>query len=198
MKLLFKKILFVVLLLSYTIGSDLDDGFSAYDKKDYQTALNLFEKACNSGNDKGCKAYKELKNRLPICSMDELSFLDDNRYFKIGVSDSYPAILADSKTIQIDKKNKTIKVWMLWIANQKEQEKFIKDYGSKYKKFGYFKRLISIDYGKMNYKAIKVTDFDCSGKSIISFDFKDVKWKKIRPNGKIEKITKVIMKKYNL
>lgn len=49
-----KKIVMVVLLAGFGFAGDIDNGLKAFDKKDYKTALKLFQKACDSGDTSGC------------------------------------------------------------------------------------------------------------------------------------------------
>ncbi len=178
----------------HELGGLYKDGYGV--RKNLLLAIEYFQKSCEMGNKKGCKKYKNLEKLMPACSIEQLLFLEDQKYFKVGQKDGYPVIVADSKTIQIDTKKKVIKVWIYWIASKAEQQKFLKDFGKKYKKFGYFKRQMAIDYEKNKYKALRVKDLDVEGHVIMSFDFKGAPWKKIIPSGMIDQISKKIQKKF--
>lgn len=51
---MFKKLLIILLLVEIGFADIIDDGNSAYEKKDYQTALSLYKKACGAGYAVGC------------------------------------------------------------------------------------------------------------------------------------------------
>ena len=63
-----KNLFLVALLLTNFAwgqsGEELNkQAFRAYESGDYQTAFNLYGKACNAGDAKGCKNLEILKRR---------------------------------------------------------------------------------------------------------------------------------------
>ncbi len=117
------------------VGSSYENGLGV--KKDFQLASEFYSRSCNMGIELGCEWNTKLKAKMPICSQNDLSFANDKRYFDVSGNAYYPIILADANTIQIDKKNKTIKVWTSWIASQKGREDMIASLGNKYSNYGY-------------------------------------------------------------
>jgi len=144
--------------------------------------------------------YVSANNDWPfVCKLSELSAFKDKRYFGVGANRHSPLIIADSKTIQIDKKNKTIKVWTTWLASQEGRDDSIQSTGKyyNYNNFGYRKVMIIIDYGTLRFKKISTIEMNCDGTNITSVEMDDT-LKQIVPGSVIERITYEIMKKYNL
>lgn len=227
---------FVLLgLLSIAVhGDDAEDGFAAYNKKEYKNAFALFNKACDSGaadgclmvgaiyedgiivennnkfalanyskacdigNETACENYKKLQSNLPVCTEEELSFINDKRYFKVSSNKSYSSILADSKTITIDQKNKIIKVWTVWLYSPYGQQNATEEYGSKYSACGYIRRLDIINYTSMMTRGEASAEYRCDGTIVESNTLENSKWSKIIPESVIDAISNNILKKYNL
>lgn len=226
------KIVLLALLSVVSYGDDFQDGLDAINKKDYisafqiynkacdnnesggcmmvgsfykdglvvqksnQLALVYFAKACDMGNSNSCKDYKNLQNEIPVCTEDELSFLNNKRYFNVASSDSTPSIVADSKTIRIDKKNKVIQVWITFEFNKKGKDDYIHDYGQNYNNFGYSKFFYFINYRNMTNKNNTSTYYNCDGSFIETIG--SGQWSSIIPDSVMEGITETIMKKYHL
>jgi TPR repeat protein len=176
------------------VGAFFEDGLGI--QKNNQSAITYYNKACEMGDETGCKDSTRLQNALPVCTQDQLSFLNDKRYFNVASSDTNPVIVADTQTIRIDKKNKTIQVWVTFIFNQKGRDGWIQDYGKNYNSFGYFKDFEVINYANMTNKSNTSTHYNCDGGSIKTFG--DGKWYNTIPGSVMEVITQSIMKKYNL
>ncbi len=176
------------------VGFMLENGLGI--QKNNQSALSYYAKACEMSNEAACKDSTRLQNEMPVCTQDELSFLNDKRYFDVASSDTNPSIVADAKTIRIDKKNKVIQVWITFISNQKERDSWIQKYGQDYNNYGYYKSLYIINYGNMTYKTNTGTNYNCDGSPIKSFGASE--WKSIIPDSVMEGITQSIMKKYHL
>lgn len=232
MKNLFGKIVLVALLSVLSFGDDFQDAGAAYDKKDYKTAIGLynsacengdasgcdmvgymfkyglgvqknpwsaleyFKKACDMGNELGCKYVTEVQNEIPACTKDELSLLKDERYFEVASSVTNPLIVADAKTIRIDRKNKVIQVWTTYISSQKGRDESIQDLGQSYNNFGYYKSLKLINYGNMTNKMNTITYYNCDGSVIGTTGASE--WYNTVPDSVIEGITQSIVKKYHL
>lgn len=169
--------------------------------KNNQLALDNYSKACDMGHENACKLHTELQEAMPVCTESEISFLNDKRYFEVSstADKTFLSILADSKTIQIDKKNKTIKVWTIWLASQKGRDESIKNVGKydNYDNFGYRKYLFIINYGAMKSKTNSISENNCDGSIILSND-KPSEWRDIQPESVMEGIMESIKKKYNL
>lgn len=149
------------------------------------------------GNSRFCEIKTEIELIMPVCSEKEIEFSKDSRYFDVASADGYPLILADSKTISIDKKNKTIKVWIVYIASQKERDSIIKALNENYTNFGYAKHLYILNYTNRTSKIKQISYFDCSGDTI-DYDNKDTKWSDITPGSIMEAILESLMQRYKL
>lgn len=133
------------------------------------------------------------------CTDSELQVYNpsSNRYFSVGGSNDYPLILADTKTISIDRKKKLIKVWTTWLASDSGRQSYINQLGNNYSDYGVMKKLGIIDYGNMRSSIISYVDYSCSGNTIFIRDYKS-EFTNIIPDSVMEGITQEIMKKYNL
>jgi len=134
-----------------------------------------------------------------VCEPNELSFIADKRYFPAGGNDLFPLVFADSRTIQIDKKNKTIKVWTIWLSSQKGRDLMIQNLGKygNHNNYGFHRYLLTLDYRNMRDKLISLMHMNCDGTGIFNEDGGN-KWEQTAPGTLFEGITDEIMKKYNL
>jgi hypothetical protein len=135
-----------------------------------------------------------------VCELSDIDFIFNKRYFLVGGTSSdgsYPGIYVDGKTIQIDRKNKTIKVWSAWITSENGRQVQVNKYNGNYYNYGYSKSLEVIDYRNMRSKFISSIDYECNGNVIKSFNFNDT-WETIVPDSAMEGIARNIMKTYNI
>lgn len=134
-----------------------------------------------------------------VCEQADIANFGSKRYFFVAGNDYYPAVMADSQSIKIDKKNKFIRVWTVWLASYEGRADEIKglDQYANYSNYGYLKQLILIDYKNMRQKGEPSTDYNCDGNVITSGGYES-KWKNISPDSMMEGITRMIMKKYKL
>ncbi len=141
-------------------------------------------------------------NKAPwlfVCGSTDLQFANDKRYFFLSESDSNPLILGDSKNIQINRKNKTIKVWVTDLISYSKRQGIISKLG-KYDDFsnlGYDNQLLLIDYANMRYKIISFSYFNCDG-TVISTTKGDGVWDEIPPSTTMDGVTQSIMNKYKI
>lgn len=137
---------------------------------------------------------EEFKDSLYACKPSDLqSIVSDNRYFKVN-----PRIYADSKSIQIDHKNKRIKVWKLWLASDVQRDELLneeKHYD--YSNYGYSKTLMIIDYKNIRSKLLHSIDYNCDESVILDLPHKS-DWDNIVPESVGEIFTESIIKKYKL
>jgi len=133
------------------------------------------------------------------CEQPDLQKFGANRYFAVGDTSSFPLILADSQTIQINRKQKVIKVWTIWLTSEQGRQERIESLGKydNYDNFGYIKYLDTINYGNMKYKGDASVAYNCPGSLIDSSNSKG-EWEAIVPDSVMESIMKNIMKKYNV
>lgn len=132
-----------------------------------------------------------------VCESSDLNFATDKRYFFATASDTYPSIIADSKTIQIDRKNKTIKVWTAWLASEQERLQNVEELGAKYDNFGYNKYLFLINYATMKSQYLRVTSYSCNGSVVYTGDLKS-DWIEITPESVMEDIVETLVARYKL
>jgi len=179
------------------IGIYYEFGNSLINRNLYK-ALEYYDKACGMGHNWFCEQLPKLKEKMPVCSENEISFINDKRYFGVASADSFPLMLADAKTIQIDKKNKTIKVWTIWVGSNSGREYWINLLGKydNYANYGYDKSLDTINYGSMKFKSNSATHYNCNGSNISSSNTSE--WNDIVPGSVMEMITESIMEKYKL
>lgn len=137
---------------------------------------------------------------LYVCEQDDLKGFADNRYFTVASNDKYPLILADARTIKIDRKKKIITVWTVTLAAEDGKQDLMQamsQYGD-YSDFGYMKELSVIDYRNMRTLGKAISHHSCNGSAINSYNYNDNNWAAIIPDSVQEAITENIMKKYNL
>lgn len=181
------------------VGAIYEDGIVV--TRNYYKALEYYDKACGMGGNWSCERLPILKEKMPVCAESEISFTNDKRYFEVAstADNSFPLIVADSKTIKIDKKSKIIKIWTTWIASDSERQNKISTLGqyNNYDNFGYDKGLDTINYGSMKSKTDKYSRYNCNG-SVITSSNNSSEWDDIVPGSVMEVITNSIVKKYNL
>lgn len=219
------------LLTISAYGDDYEDGYTAYGKKDYQTAQRLLEKSCEADNkfachtmgimhqygkakdstdktalayyDKACEmgenlacfSHIELSSLSPVCSLDELSFTNDSRYFKVDGDNMFPLVFVDGKSVEIDKENQTVKYTTVSIASQEGRKNYIEFYGElgNCTNFGYNKTEEIIDYKNKKFTIKVAHSHNCDG-SIVSTHKADIEW---MPYGD-DSVSDTIIKRYNL
>ena len=161
-------------------------------------ASDYYKKSCDMGNKSGCEFSTEIQSTMPVCSENELYFIDDARYFDMGFfSNTDSMILADSKTVSIDRKNKTIKAWTLWISSKVGRDIFVKDLGYSYSNYGYTKNLDIFNYSNRTYERKQYSDSNCDGSIIYSHNTES-KWKEIPPGSAMESVLHGLIEHYNL
>lgn len=130
------------------------------------------------------------------CGLSDYDFVVDKpRYIFVASSDAFPIIMADTQTIQIDRKNKTIQVWTIHLSTGKEEFKILKT--SEYRNFGYFKKLTIVNYKTMKSKPLGAIAHNCSGSLLLNSDTAG-EWGNISPNSVDELIVETLVKKYKL
>ena len=120
-----------------------------------------------------------------VCKQPDLEKFGADRYFRVAASSTIPLFLADTKTIKIDEKNKTIKVWITFLLPPGEF-------------YGYLKILYIIDYANMREKELADAWYKCNGNIFTSRDEINEQWKETIPESSMERIINSIMQKYNL
>lgn len=104
------------------------------------------------------------------------------------------------ETEQVDKKNKTITVWVNVIVTFDGVKSITSDYNEYgkelYKNYGYQKILVKLDTKTKKFKVITKTDYTCSGNVIKTYGDSD--WGYIVPGSMTEEIYIQLKKKYKL
>ncbi len=132
------------------------------------------------------------------CKYENIKNFGDKRYLKVASNDANPDILADSRTLLIDKKNKKIKVWVISVASEYGREIKIKDHPSEdYSDYGFNRIFLTINYQNKTYGSSVYSDHTCRGDSIVSEENIPL-WTMIAPGSVGEGILDVITVKYNL
>jgi hypothetical protein len=137
-----------------------------------------------------------------VCQVDKVvQFLDQNRYLMVSGTNNFPFILADTQSIKIDRRNKTVKVLSIMIASVSGREDMIKSlskYGLNYNNFGYTKSLSIFNYQKMENQLVTRTEYNCDGTIATPFEKGNKKWEAIMPGSYDEEALQTIIKKYTL
>jgi hypothetical protein len=135
-----------------------------------------------------------------VCKPADIPWITDKRYFGVTGSDVLPSRLADTQTMQIDREKKTVKVWITWLASEQERQDMILDMGRflDYSNFGYRNELHIIDYANMRTLTKSIADYNCNGSVLHNKDYNGIDWKEIIPESVMERITRSIIKKYDL
>lgn len=102
-----------------------------------------------------------------VCSLEELKALNLG---ELLVSGSGSAAVASSliNTAQVDYKNKTIKVWVLYTMTPLGRQNNINSFGSDYNEYGYTKQLKFINLKNNNSEILAYANYNCNGTVIIS------------------------------
>jgi hypothetical protein len=158
-------------------------------------ALKKLQQSCDMGIEIACDA-------LPVCKIDNsLSSLSNKlRYFEISSEMAYPIMLVDDKTIEIDKKNKIIKAWIIQLSSVKHKKELAESMGGNSSLIGYHKKLYIIDYKYMESTVIESIGYSCYDIEFSHNKYDEDKkvFSKILQGSVMEDRVKNIMKKYNL
>lgn len=126
-------------------------------------------------------------NFQPVCSMDNLVWVHQDRYLDLGTASKTTAkTLLDTSSFEIDKKNKTFTGWIVMIERQEGRNTFTSVSGG-FDNYGVMKRLISFDYGKQKNKIKQISYYNCDGSSIYS-NTKEEQWENLIPGSVDESI----------
>ena len=166
--------------------------------RDFEQALIFFNFACLNGSQYSCDLQNQVKQKMPICSKYDINFEVDNRYVDTKLSTTaYPYVYIDKNTIKIDKANKTIFVWIVWIASSNSRNENIRELGNKYTNYGYRKVLYLIDYKNNRTQFLETVDYSCNNDVIASVPGLR-RWQSSAPDSIIEGVTNFLVSKYNL
>lgn len=134
----------------------------------------------------------------PVCSQLDLAIFTDKRYQETSGGEDAARVYFDNKTIQIDKKNKTIDVWVSYIFNTSGRENAIHTLGDKYKNFGFTTMLKRISYTTNNIALKAIKYYNCDSTTISSYSNINDQAQSINPGSLNEILMREIMKKYDL
>ena len=122
-------------------------------------------------------------------------FKNEPRYFYLSTSGQGDITVGDTQTIEIDKKNKIVKIWTTNFISYKSQADDIKKYGQKYSDFGYIKNLIIFDFVNKKIKILSSLDYTCDGNVIYSSS-NEGNWGYVIPNSVGETQFMLLKQKY--
>lgn len=135
----------------------------------------------------------------PVCGkFPDTIMSEKNRYTLVGNSDSEDSIYYDTKTIKIDKKNKTVEVWILYVANKNGRLKVINSLGNEFSDYGHTIFLKLFDYSKGRMKPKEVLIYKCNGVVINSTSLNDAEFQNVIPGSQDEATIDNIVAKYKL
>lgn len=135
----------------------------------------------------------------PVCGKLPAPIMNEkNRYTLVSSSDIVDSIYYDTKTIKIDKKNKTVEVWMLYAVNENGRLDMIKKHGNAFSDYGDSKLLNLFDYSKGRAKLKRYALYACSGDLINSTSLNDNEFLDVIPGSHDEAAINDIIAKYKL
>lgn len=110
---------------------------------------------------------------MPIVCSGKIQWLKDEyknepRYFFMVASAQGDVIAGDAKTVDIDRKNKIIKIWTIDLYSYKSQAREMKKYGAKYSDLGYVKDFVMFDFANKKTKILHSSSYTCEGNIIDS------------------------------
>lgn len=144
--------------------------------------------------------YATLPGAKPICSEYDTAIIlfNDKRHQGSGFGGPVARSYFDTKTIQIDKKNKTVDVWISYIFNASGRAEQIKALGDRYANIGTLSQLRRIFYSENKMVQKSLISYNCDGTVIASYTYDNSEPWSISPHSMDEQLMKEIMKKYNL
>lgn len=139
----------------------------------------------------------------PLVCAGQVPWMNDEfkgelRYFITAKSATNGVLFfGDNKTVEIDKKNKIVKIWNINFQTYKSRDEAIKSLGQHYSTLGYTKSFEVFDITNKKRKILAITQYKCDGSSMYSGD-EDSKWEYIVPGSITESKFEIIKKKYGL
>ena len=124
-------------------------------------------------------------------------YKNEPRHFYMVSSAQGNIIVGDAQTIDIDKKNKIVKLWTTEFYSYKSQAEEVKKYGQKYSDLGYVKDFVVFDLINKKTKILHVSSYMCDGNVIHSSSVAS-DWHYIVPNSVGEAQFENLKQKYGL
>ncbi|MDD5405532.1 MAG: SH3 domain-containing protein [Sulfurovaceae bacterium] len=130
--------------------------------------------------------------------LELLDYGDSDRYVYTG-SISYGFFYYDKKTIQIDRVNKRVKVWMVMLSTLDGRQYMIESLGKfgDLSNFGYNTQLLIIDYANMKSKITTAIMSNCNGSIIAKVNLPS-QFSYMYSNSIERELAEIIIKKYKL
>lgn len=142
---------------------------------------------------------KEQESLFPdfVC-VDSVTFslMPKNMDATLEADSSDAVYLTLDKAESIDKKGKTVKIWITKFVKWDNQASYVRDYGSKYEKYGYSKYLALIDTKNKKLKVLTEVDYNCDGSVIETHT--NANWGNIIPGSVMDILRIQLAKKYKL
>lgn len=138
----------------------------------------------------------------PLVCAGKVSWMNEQyknepRHFYMALSSQGDFMFGDAKTIDIDRKNKTIKLWTTGFQSFKSQAEYIKSYGQRYSDFGYRKDLKIFDFQNKKIKFLHFTHYTCNGDILYSSSATS-DWDYIIPDSYADVALESLKQKYGL
>lgn len=131
------------------------------------------------------------------CSDSELLWTQKKQFTHLGSTD-LSSVFIDTKNIKIDKKNKIIEVWVIFVQSKVFVSQAIKEYGNKYATYGYMKALNRFNYSQNTVNSKDFTNYNCNGSIIPEGITRKSDWREIRPASMDEAVMNSVITLYKL
>ena len=130
------------------------------------------------------------------CSNEQVrNFMPENMV--IGASGNTSVLVYDGKSLQVEKKNKMVKMWITYIAFPQGTENMVKQVGENYSEYGYAKHLKFYDIKNKRTKIISIANYTCSGNALDIIN-EDLGWVTTVPDSLDDVVMAKIKKEYKL
>jgi len=132
------------------------------------------------------------------CTQSEIKWLtNDKKYLDINSQD-FSKILINTKTIKIDRKNKTIDVEFVSLKTKKEKSIFMKFGAELYQNHGFDRTHTRFNYEKRTRKSFTFELSNCNGDIIRKNDYSDLKEDALPASSPDTSTMNAIVEIYNL
>ncbi len=144
-------------------------------------------------------APKEQESVFPdLVCVDSVTFslMPKNIDAAVEADASDSIFMTSDKAESVDKKSKSVKIWITKFAKWDNQASHIRDYGAKYEKYGYSKYLTLIDTKNKKVKLLTEVDYNCDGSVIETSG--NGNWGNIVPGSVMDSLRIQLAQKYKL
>ncbi len=141
----------------------------------------------------------EEESKFPdfVCIDDvTYSILPENVQSSIVTDSEVYTFVTSANAENVDKKNKTVTIWLTVISKWKGRESRINDNGTAYEKYGYSKYLTVIDIKNKKYRYKSGVNYNCDGTIIEQFN--NNVWDYVVPGSIMDDIKEKLKQKYKM